>query len=159
MVSINKLLKDKTPFAVMQYFEWLKSAKSQTNKVYELIYLTSKKKLGYRLLNENEIFFVKTHPNIFELAHDTNNGRIYEYNDFKKYKEENMIVEVPTLVFRKNEMETFIKGIEDEEIRKHIHDTVFLSNKPKERSEAFINCLKEFKMVYEPKPKKNNEDE
>ena len=55
-MTISKLLKEKTPFAVMQYFESLKALKSQTNKAYELIYVNDKKKLGYKLLTEREKF-------------------------------------------------------------------------------------------------------
>lgn len=154
MVTINKLLKDKTPFAVMQYFEYLKTLKSEKNKCYELIYVTDKKKLGYKFLTDNEINFVKRNPNIMKLVLDTSDGRIFEYNKFKDYKEANVVIEIPVLTFYKSEIVEFIKNLEDETIKAYFQSNIFKFKKIKERSEKFKECLKNFNLVYEKKPKK-----
>lgn len=153
-MTISKLLKERTPFAVMQYFESLKSLKSQTNKAYELIYVNDKKKLAYKLLTEREIYFVKSNPKVMKIVLDNKDGRVYEYNNFKQYKEENVIVEIPTLTFKKKEMEEYIESLNDKTIRDYFMLNVFESSKiPKERSLKFIECLKEFGLVYESKSK------
>jgi len=148
MITIPSLLKDKTPFAVMQYFESLKSLKSQTNKVYELIYVNDKKRLGYKPLTKREIDFVKKNPKIMKVVIDTKDGRIYEYNDFKIYKEANVKFEVPVLTFSKKEITEYISLL-DKEKRQYFNKQLSQFYRAKDRSEEFKNCLKFFNLTYE----------
>ena len=60
MSRVNKLIETQTPFAVMQYFESFKGSKRETNRVYELIYHNSKKTNSFKILNKNEIAFLKS---------------------------------------------------------------------------------------------------
>jgi hypothetical protein len=153
METINKFLKDKTPFAVVQYFESLKSLKTESYKVYELIYLNSKKKLGYKNISELEVDFVKRNTQIFKLVEDTKNGKVYECNNFKNYYKENAIIEIPVLIYYKKEIEDYVNNIKDENIQKHFKEKMFDLKKIKERSIVFRECLKEFNMIFEPAPK------
>lgn len=151
MTTIPTLLKEKTPFAVIQYFESLKSLKSQTNKVYELVYVTDKKKLGYKQLSEREIHFVKRHPAL-KVVVDTKDGRVYEFNDFKTYKEANVEFEIPTLTFGKKEIEEYINLLKND-IKEFFTANVFQYKKPKERSDEFKKCLRLFELTYEKQSK------
>ena len=93
MNRVNKLIEKHTPFAVMQYFESFKGSKRETNRVYELIYLNSKKLLSFRVLNKNEIDFLKSNTDKIKLVITNDYGRVYEFNDFKNYQIENAIKE------------------------------------------------------------------
>jgi len=86
MSNIKELLKNETPFAVMQYFERFKGSKSETVKKYELIYLNKRKEVAYKLLSNEEINIVKNTKNI-KVVIDNADGKIYEFNNFKEYKE------------------------------------------------------------------------
>ena len=81
MSRVNKLIETQTPFAVMQYFESFKGSKRETNRVYELIYLNSKKTNSFKILNKNELVISNDY------------GSIYEFNDFKEYYNKNAIKE------------------------------------------------------------------
>jgi len=146
MNQINEFLNSGKPFAVMQYFEYLKSSKGQTNKVYELIYVNSKNKLAYKTLTYSEIDFFKVKINKFKLVIDDKNGRIYDYNDFKKYQENTVIIEPPSLSYSKKEIEEYLDGLEGKE-KKHWTSYLFINNKPKERTERFKECLEYFKKL------------
>ena len=149
METINKFLKAKTPFAVIQYFEFLKSLKTEKNKAYQLVYVSSKKKLAYKTINESEIDFVKRNPQIMKMVHNTEDGRVYEYNNFKIYKEANVIEEMPVLSYSKKEIDEYIKNIKDEKTKKYFTDEVYKHKYVKEKSLRFRECLKEFGFVYE----------
>lgn len=86
MSNIKELLKNETPFAVMQYFERFKGSKSETVKKYELIYINKRKEVAYKLLSNEEINIVKNTKNI-KVVIDNADGKIYEFNNFKEYKE------------------------------------------------------------------------
>ena len=83
---VNRLLEKNTPFAVMQYFEIFKGSKRETNRVYELMYLNSKKQLTFKILNNNEIAFLKSNINVIKLIITNDYGSVYEFNDFKNYQ-------------------------------------------------------------------------
>lgn len=93
MSRVNKLIETHTPFAVMQYFESFKGSKRETNRVYELIYLNSKKLLSFKVLNKNEIAFLKSNPDKIKLVITNDYGSVYEFNDFKNYHNKNAIKE------------------------------------------------------------------
>jgi len=86
MSNIKELLKNETPFSVMQYFESFKGSKKETYKKYELIYLNKRKEVAYKLLSNEEINIVKNTKNI-KVVIDNADGKIYEFNNFKEYKE------------------------------------------------------------------------
>jgi hypothetical protein len=77
----------------MQYFESFKGNKKETNKKYELIYLNSRKEIAFKILNENEVSFVKENTHKIKMIIDNKDGRIYDFNNFKEYKEANCINE------------------------------------------------------------------
>lgn len=93
MSRINKLIETQTPFAVMQYFESFKGSKRETNRVYELIYLNSKKTNSFKILNKNKIAFLKSNIDTIKLVISNDYGSIYEFNDFKEYYNKNAIKE------------------------------------------------------------------
>jgi hypothetical protein len=86
MSNIKELLKEKTPFAVMQYFERFIGSKTETVKKYELIYINKRKEVAYKLISNEEIKAIKNEKDI-KLIIDNSDGKIYEYNYFKEYKE------------------------------------------------------------------------
>ena len=86
MSNIKELLKNETPFAVMQYFERFIGSNTETVKKYELIYINKRKEVAYKLLSNEEINIVKNSKNI-KVVIDNVDGKIYEFNNFKEYKE------------------------------------------------------------------------
>ena len=103
MSRVNKLIETQTPFAVMQYFESFKGSKRETNRVYELTYLNSKKLLSFKVLNKNEIAFLKSNPDKIKLVITNDYGSVYEFNDFKNYHNENKIKESKNVSKRKKQ--------------------------------------------------------
>lgn len=91
MKELKQMLRENTPFAIMQYFESFKSLKKETHKKYELIYINHRKEISYKLLDQNEIYFVKQNLDKIKLIIDYADGKIYEFNNFKEYKEANNI--------------------------------------------------------------------
>lgn len=91
-LRIKNLLESKTPFAVMQYFVSLKARKDETSKVYELMYLDLEEQIvRYKKLNEDSITFLKNNLDLIKIVIDNKDGKIYEFNNFKQYKELNNI--------------------------------------------------------------------
>ena len=70
----------------MQYFERFKGSKSETIKKYELIYINKSKKVQYKLLSNEEINIIKTEKDV-KIVIDNIDGKIFEFNNFKEYKE------------------------------------------------------------------------
>ena len=91
MVLIKNFLENNTPFSVMQYFENFKGSKNETYKKYELIYINQRKELSFKILNQQEILFVKENIKKLNLIINNKDGRIYEFNKFKEYKEANFV--------------------------------------------------------------------
>jgi hypothetical protein len=89
MKDVEKMLENNTPFSVMQYFEKFKGSKGESYKKYELIYINSSKEIAFKILNRDEISFVKENLDKIKLIIDNKDGRIYEFNKFKEYKEVN----------------------------------------------------------------------
>ncbi len=96
MEKIEQLFKNNTPFSVMMYFESLKSNKKETNKVYELMRIKdgvdkkgkSFKYVSYVVLTKDEITFIKENLSKFKEVINNKDGLIWEFNNFKAYKEE-----------------------------------------------------------------------
>ena len=84
--QILKFIKSKTPFAVIQYFEFLKCVKSEKYKKYELMYINNKKSVVFRVLEKQEIEFIKKHTDQIKLVLDNDKGKVWEFNNFKEYK-------------------------------------------------------------------------
>ena len=84
--QIDNFLKTQTPFAVIQYFECLKTSKRETFKKYELMFINVKKNVVFRLLEKDEIDFVKAHTDQIKLVLDVELGKVYEFKNFKEYK-------------------------------------------------------------------------
>ena len=91
MSQIQKFLENNTPFSVMQYFESFIGNKKETHKRYELIYVNLRKELSFKILNQNEVLFVKENTNKIKIIIDNKDGRIYEFNNFKEYNEANCV--------------------------------------------------------------------
>ena len=91
MDLIKKMFENNTPFALMQYFESFKGSKNETYKKYELIYINARKELAFKVLNQKEILFAKQNTNKMKIIIDNKEGRIYEFNKFKEYKEVNEV--------------------------------------------------------------------
>jgi hypothetical protein len=89
--QIEQMLESNTPFSVMQYFESFKGSKKETYKKYELIYINKRKELAFKILNQEDILFVKQNSDRIKLIIDNQDGRIYEFNKFKEYKEKNFL--------------------------------------------------------------------
>lgn len=84
--QIDNFLKTKTPFAVIQYFESLKISKRETYKKYELMFVNVKNDVVFRLLEKDEIDFIKANTNQIKLVLDVELGKVYEFKNFKEYK-------------------------------------------------------------------------
>jgi hypothetical protein len=91
MINIKQLLEKNKPFAVMQYFQSFKGVSGQTFKKYELIYATQKKEIDFKLLNFDEISFLKENIDKIKLIINNKEGRIWEFNNFKQYTKTNFI--------------------------------------------------------------------
>lgn len=90
MNHVKKLLDNKIPFSVMQYFEYLKTDKTETHKKYELIYIEDviiKKEITFKILKSKELAYFKENVFKFEIVLANNNGIIWEFGNFKQYAE------------------------------------------------------------------------
>lgn len=96
MKKIEQLFKNNTPFSVMMYFESLKSNKKETNKVYELMQIKDGidkngkkfKYISFVVLKKEEVSFIKENLSKFKEVINSKDGLIWEFNNFKAYKEE-----------------------------------------------------------------------
>ena len=98
-LSINNLIKSKTPFAIVQYNEWFKSTASlkEVKKKYMVLLNgdmikykgndNRKYTYEYELLKKNILEF-KNNINLFRKVIDDKDGCVYEYLNFKKQLEE-----------------------------------------------------------------------
>ena len=103
----EKLISKRTPFAVIQYFNSLKTNSDETNKVYEIMY-TGKDKvpvivngkplmdgkkvvtkietvIKYKSFDTNTMTEFIANFDQFNLVISNPNGKIYERGDFKKH--------------------------------------------------------------------------
>jgi len=92
-MMIKSLYREKTPFAVMQYFVKFKASKSETRKAYELIYIDldnpneDNLRLSYKVLSRPEVSFLMQNLETIPAVIDNEDGKIYEFNNFKEHKE------------------------------------------------------------------------
>jgi hypothetical protein len=87
MTRLQTLVEKNQPFAVMQYFQSLKSLKQEVNKEYELIFINSNNKVDYIILENEEIIYLKDNLETIKLIIKNKDGKIFEFNDFKNHKE------------------------------------------------------------------------
>jgi hypothetical protein len=87
MKTLKTLVHENTPFAVMQYFESLKTTKQELNKQYELIYINNDNEITYKILKIDEINYLKNNLETIKLIIKNKDGKIFEFNNFKNYKE------------------------------------------------------------------------
>lgn len=89
---IEKLIKAKTPFAIMQYFVSPEFDKHNTKQVWEVLTYVQRKKAnaGYviaKYLKEKDKQFLKENKHLFTNPINNKYGAIYEYLDFKNHYE------------------------------------------------------------------------
>ena len=87
MKTLKTLVHENTPFAVMQYFECLKTTKQELNKQYELIYINNDNEITYKILKIDEINYLKNNLETIKLIIKNKDVKIFEFNNFKNYKE------------------------------------------------------------------------
>ncbi len=89
---IEKFINQKKPFAVIKYNEWLKTDKSQSRQIYEIIYIEKRVcatgKMLYvtgKTLKEEALEVFKKNISLFKLVLNNQDGQVYEFNGFKNY--------------------------------------------------------------------------
>jgi len=87
MKRIKDLIKSETPFAIMQYVEYLKTSKDESQRKYELIYVDEYYRLSYSVLKREDVKFFKE-LDIFNIPIQNEDGTIYEFRNFKDYQKE-----------------------------------------------------------------------
>tara|TARA_R110000868_G_scaffold3589_3_gene22637 strand:+ start:624 stop:932 length:309 start_codon:yes stop_codon:yes gene_type:complete len=90
MNNVKKLLEKKIPFAVIQYFEYIKINKSETHKKYELMYIEDvviKKDVTFKILKGVELDYFKNNLKHMEIVVADETGIVWEYGFFKNYLE------------------------------------------------------------------------
>ena len=92
MRKIERFLNENTPFAIVQYFESLKSTRADKLKKYELVYLNEQNELEFRELNTKAVLFFKKHLDSIKLIISNGYGTVYEFNNFKNHKENHCII-------------------------------------------------------------------
>lgn len=86
MSSLKKLVKENKPFAVMQYFQSVKVIYDNQCKTYELIELINGGvDIRFKTLNRADITYLKENLDIIKVVINNSDGKIYEFNNFKKY--------------------------------------------------------------------------
>jgi hypothetical protein len=86
MSSLKKLVKENKPFAVMQYFQSVKVIYENQCKIYELIELINGGvDIRFKTLNRADITYLKENLDIIKVVINNSDGKIYEFNNFKKY--------------------------------------------------------------------------
>lgn len=84
-ISFNELLNKKTPFAVVQYFEYLVLNPSAKYKKYSLTYLKRNFKLKEIDLSDLEVSAFKSNLHQFDIVEKTKDGTVYEFLSFKDF--------------------------------------------------------------------------
>ena len=91
MRLLERFLKENTPFAIIQYFEALKSTRNEKFKKYELIFINEKNELEYIVLSTKQVLYFKKCLDRIELIIKNNYGCVYEFNNFKAHKEKQIL--------------------------------------------------------------------
>lgn len=77
---VNKI-KNREPFAIMVYHEWLKSDKDLCHKRYEVIEIFKNAFVTYKI-TEKEIIFFRNNKHLFIQKIANENGGVYEFMNF-----------------------------------------------------------------------------
>ena len=91
MSKLKKLIDNKTPFAVMEYYYWCNSLKAETRKDYELIFINHANELAYKKLDDLDKHFFKRNKDKMGLVVDNKHGKVYEFLNFKAFKQANKV--------------------------------------------------------------------
>lgn len=88
MKEIKKLIKENVPFAIVQYYSSFKLWRDEVIKNYELLYLTSSKKLMSIKLDRSETNYLKSLDGM-KLVTKNEHGTIWEIHNFQEYYHKN----------------------------------------------------------------------
>ncbi len=80
---VKKLVKNKMPFAVIQYYEWFKLDSSEKNKQYEFLYINEQNLIISKKIDDVR-FFKEFVLNKSNLVKSTPDGNVWEFNQFKE---------------------------------------------------------------------------
>lgn len=87
---VEKLIKKNKPFAVLHYYEWMKSQPDERCSVYEVL-IPYTNQLGLKhyytkvLTKRHDIVFFLNNKDKFDLKEETKDGKAYEFNNFREY--------------------------------------------------------------------------
>ncbi len=87
---MTKLVEKQTPFAIIQYFEFLKLAPLNKYKKYSIHYLDEHNELTYQELSDIEVEKFKNNLELFTIVQEDENGKVYEFMNFKNYHDNNV---------------------------------------------------------------------
>ncbi len=89
---LKNLIKEKKPFAVLQYYNTF-IGNNQSFRKYELMYLSPKKmRVLKRALSTKEVKLFKNNVDKGELVVDCEDGKVWEFENFKSYAHERLFV-------------------------------------------------------------------
>lgn len=88
---MTKLVEKQTPFAVIQYFEFLKVAPLNKYKKYSIHYLNEDNELTYEELSDIEVEQFKSKLELFTIVQEDENGKVYDFMNFKNYHDNNVV--------------------------------------------------------------------
>lgn len=83
-MKITDLIKSNTPFAVVQFFEWVKLMPDEKMKFYDLLVKDSDGKIATHRLNGSQVRYFKQNISMFNLYQKDKHGSVYEFLEFKK---------------------------------------------------------------------------
>jgi hypothetical protein len=90
-MKIKQLLEKKIHFSVIQYYSWLITQPTETHKIYELLYIDPKPnkepKMIFEEMDEESINYFKENIDQLKKVLDNQDGSVYEFMNFKEYKE------------------------------------------------------------------------
>lgn len=84
---IEKFIKEKKPFAIIQYYVWLHKMSSEKQREYEIIFLDKKNVQQETKLKDEDIRFFRENIHLFKKVISNLDGTVYEFMDFKKHLE------------------------------------------------------------------------
>ncbi len=88
LTRIERFVKAKKPFIVVQYFQWMRTVKSEQYRAYDIVFLDTNRCItSFKLTNKGLDWF-RANKELFKIAKkDNEHGTIYEFNNFKQFVE------------------------------------------------------------------------
>lgn len=86
-MKIQALLDKNIPFSVVKHYVSFRGNKNDRLSKYELLFVNSKNEINLKLLDKQEICFLKENIKLINTVINNEDGRVYEFNKFKEYKE------------------------------------------------------------------------